>query len=80
MAGNIMGASTGVLGAARVYGTPLSQEGIEDRAYRLHFNQVSFVSLSCPSVQSLETYMNIPTHINSELDFLVLYGIWVEHQ
>lgn len=35
-----MNASTGVLGAARVYGTPLSQEGIEDRAYRLHFNQV----------------------------------------
>lgn len=30
---------TGVLGLGRIYGTPLTSEGIEDRVYRLHYNQ-----------------------------------------
>eukprot|EP00884_Botryococcus_braunii_P015791 jgi/Botrbrau1/2896/Bobra.0036s0038.1 len=29
----------GALGAARVFGAGIPEEGIEDRAYRLHFNQ-----------------------------------------
>lgn len=28
----------GALGLGRVYGTPLTAEGIEDRVYRLHYN------------------------------------------
>jgi len=30
---------TGLLGLGMVYGTPLTPEGIQDRVYRLHYNE-----------------------------------------
>ena len=30
---------TGLLGLGKIYGTPLTTEGIEDRVYRLHYNE-----------------------------------------
>lgn len=30
---------TGLIGAAKVYGTPLTADGVEDRVYRLQHNQ-----------------------------------------
>ena len=31
--------ATGLLGLGKVYGTPLTPEGIQDRVYRLHYNE-----------------------------------------